>query len=329
MNTQTTYAIGVDIGGQTTKIGLVDRHGNILSTDIITSNDTTDPHTFSQRLANAIIALIERHTTLDNVTGIGIGAPMGNYYTGCIDGAINLPWCNGQTIPLVRWLKELTGLSAIVTNDANAAAMGEMAYGIAKGMNNFIMVTLGTGVGSGIVVNGKVLYGCDGYAGELGHVIVERHNGRSCGCGRSGCLETYTSARGIERSVREWLTATNLPSLLRQKDIATITSKDIYEAAVKGDKLAKDAFALAGEKLGEAFANFVAFSSLEAIILFGGVTKAKDFFYPSLMEHMEKNLISFWKGKVKVLFSILKESDAAILGASALAWEIKHYIRID
>ena len=219
---------------------------------------------------------------------------------------------------------EKFNIPVAITNDANAAAIGEMTYGAARGMKDFIMITLGTGVGSGIVVNGQLVYGHDGFAGELGHVIVKRNNGRSCGCGRCGCLEAYASATGVARTAREFLDArAGEPSLLRSMDVDSITSKDVYDAAIAGDKLAKDVFDFTGNILGEAFADFITFSSPEAIILFGGLSKSGDLLMKPLKEAMDRNTLSIYRGKVKLLLSELKESDAAVLGASALGWEAK------
>ena len=219
-------------------------------------------------------------------------------------------------------MSQQIGIPVKLTNDANAAAVGEMTYGAARGMKNFIMITLGTGVGSGIVVGGYVLYGHDGFAGELGHVTMVRNNGRICGCGKTGCLESYASATGVARTARELIETTDKKSLLRNIPAESITSKDVFEAAQQGDELAKDIFDYTGKMLGEAFADFVAFSSPEAIVLFGGLTKSGDLIMKPIVESLNHNLMPLWKGKIKVLFSQLKESDAAILGASALAWEL-------
>ena len=238
----------------------------------------------------------------------------------------NLKWAydgNGKpmVIFLANMLRDKTGIPVAVTNDANAAAVGEMTYGVAKGMKDFIMITLGTGVGSGIVIDGKVVYGHDGFAGELGHTVIVR-DGRQCNCGHKGCLETYTSAVGVARTAREFLTKRDEPSLLRSLDPEKITSKDIYDAARKGDRLALEIFEFTGKIMGEAFADFVAFSAPEAIILFGGLARSKEFLTEPILKSMNENLLQMWKGKVRLLYSTLKDSDAAILGASALAWEL-------
>ncbi len=220
-------------------------------------------------------------------------------------------------------VSERFGIPVAITNDANAAAIGEMTYGAARGLKDFIMITLGTGVGSGIVINGQLVYGHDGFAGELGHIIVKRNNGRLCGCGRTGCLEAYCSATGVARTAREFLEVRNEPSILRNLQIEDITSKDVYDAAIAGDKLAKDIFDYTGTILGEAIADMVVFSSPSAIVLFGGLAKSGELLLKPLRDAMDRNMLSLYKGKVKVLLSELKEADAAVLGASALGWEAK------
>ena len=266
--------------------------------------------------------LIEENCGIERVKGIGVGAPNANYYTGNIEHAANLPWKG--IIPFAEVMSNKFGVPVALTNDANAAAIGEMTYGAARGMKDFIMITLGTGVGSGIVSNGHLIYGHDGFAGELGHVIIRRENGRQCGCGSKGCLETYTSATGVARTAREFLeTRSNEDSLLRKIALESITSKDVFDAAQDGDQIAKDVFAFTGQVLGEALADFVKFSSPEAIILFGGLAKSGDLLMKPLRQSMEDNLMPIFKGKVKLLFSEMKDADAAILGASALAWELK------
>lgn len=317
------YVVGIDIGGQTAKIGLVDARGNVLVQTAIRSDDTDDYKKFISDLCDAIVKLVSKEYKMDQVRGIGIGAPNGNFYKGTIENAVNLKFGGIKVIPFAEVMSKKIGLPVRLTNDANAAAVGEMTYGAARGMNNFIMITLGTGVGSGIVVGGSVLYGHDGFAGELGHVTMVRKNGRLCGCGKTGCLEAYASATGVSRSAREQLEATDRKSLLRNIPAENITSKDVFEAAMQGDELAKDIFDFTGNMLGEALADFIAFSAPEAIILFGGLTKSGDLIMKPVVESMNANVMPLWKNKIKVLFSQLKESDAAILGASALAWEIK------
>ena len=312
------YTVGIDIGGTNTVFGIVDARGHILSTDSIKTKDYPEINGYVDTLSDRLMQLIHAVGGISMIRGVGVGAPNSNYYTGNIELAPNLPWKG--VVPLARMLREKLGVPVALTNDANAAALGEMTYGVARGMKDFIMITLGTGVGSGIVVNGQLVYGHDGFAGELGHVIV-RPGGRLCGCGRKGCLETYCSATGIVRTVHEVLLSTQEPSLLRNKPLEQITSKDIYDAAVLGDKLALEIFRFTGTVLGEAFANFVVFSSPEAIILFGGLAKAGDYIMNPIREAMDNNLMNLFRGKTRLLISELKDSDAAVLGASELGWE--------
>lgn len=316
------YVVGVDVGGQTSKIGVVNARGEILSRLVIRSDTYgTDANAYLSALAEAIRECVIECGKTGEIRGVGVGAPNSNYYTGQISCAPNILWAADGTVEFSKILSEnLGGISVSLTNDANAAAIGEMTYGVARGMKNFIMITLGTGVGSGIVIDGKVVYGHDGNAGELGHTCVVRYNGRPCGCGKTGCLETYCSATGVARTAREMLELTDEPSLLR--GVEDLSSKAVYEAAAEGDALAKKIFDYTGKMLGRSFADFVAFSSPEAIVLFGGLARAKEFFYEPMLESMNENLMPQWKGKVKIVFSQLKESDAAILGASALAWEL-------
>ena len=313
--------IGIDIGGQTTKCGIVDARGDVLAQTVIRSDTHTDVNQYIADLAVALNRIITEAKAEDRIRGIGVGAPNGNYYTGTIENAVNLVWGGTNTIPFAKLLSEqMNGIPVSLTNDANAAAVGEMTYGAARGMKNFIMITLGTGVGSGIVINGEVVYGHDGFAGELGHTVAVRNNGRSCNCGKSGCLEAYASATGVARTAREWLEMTDEPSELRSLD--SITSKDVYEAAKEGDKLAIKIFEFTGRILGEKFADFIEFSAPEAIVLFGGLARAKEFLTEPIQKAMDANVLPLWRGKVKLVYSQLKESDAAILGASALAWEL-------
>ena len=301
------YALGIDIGGTNTVVGLVDKEGNVLGTDSVKTQSFPVLEEYVKtvsKLAKDLIA--KNNVSIDDIVGLGIGAPNANYYTGNIEMAPNLPWKQDK-VPLAKMFREELNIPVTITNDANAAALGEKMYGVAKDMDNFIMITLGTGVGSGIVINGQLVYGHDGFAGELGHVIIER-NGRLCGCGRRGCLETYCSATGIVRTAKE----RNTPFL---------TSKDIYDAAVKGDETAIDIFKETGTRLGRAFADMVVFSSPEAFVLFGGLAKAGDFIVKYTKEAMEESIMPIFKGKVKILLSTMKDADAAVLGASALAWQ--------
>lgn len=314
------YVIGIDVGGTNTVFGVVDARGTILYSGSIKTGKYADVNDYIAELANGLKIIIDQAGGPDKIKGIGVGAPNGNYFNGCIEFAPNLPWKG--TIPLAQLISEsVGGIPVTLTNDANAAAIGEMTYGAARGMKDFIVITLGTGVGSGIVIGGNLVYGHDGNAGELGHVIVRHNNARQCGCGRQGCLETYTSATGVARTAREYLEIRKDESLLRDIDPDEITSKDVYDAAMKNDKIALEIFEFTGRMLGEAFADFVAFSSPEAIILFGGLTKAGDLIMNPIKESMEKSLLKIFQGKTKLLFSQLKESDAAVLGASALGWE--------
>lgn len=313
------FVVGVDVGGQTSKIGVVNADGEILSQSVIRSDVYgSDADAFLSALADAIKANIADSGKEGQIKGVGVGAPNANYYTGTVSYAPNLAWAADKEVKFAEELSaKLGGLPVTLTNDANAAAVGEMTYGVAQGLKHFIMITLGTGVGSGIIVNGQLLYGHDGFAGELGHTKVQE-NGRLCGCGGKGCLEAYCSATGVARTAREILDTTDEPSLLRNLD--NITSKDVYDAAKEGDAVAKKIFDFTARLLGKSLANFVSFSSPQAIVLFGGLARAKEFLYEPMMEAMNENLLHQWKGKIQILFSSLKESDAAILGASSLAW---------
>jgi glucokinase len=315
------YVVGIDIGGTNTVFGIVDARGNIVSNGAVKTATFDDVEDYADNVCKHLLPLIEAQGGVEKIKGVGIGAPNGNYYSGTIEFAPNLPWKG--VIPLAAMFEEKLGIPAALTNDANAAAVGEMTYGAARGMKDFIMITLGTGVGSGIVINGQVVYGHDGFAGELGHVIVRRENGRLCGCGRKGCLETYCSATGVARTARELLAARTEASLLRSIPVESITSKDVYDAAIQGDAIAKGIFSYTGEILGEALADFIAFSSPEAIILFGGLAKSGDYIIRPIQKAIDDHILTIFKGKAKLLVSELKDSDAAVLGASALAWELK------
>ena len=314
-------AIGIDIGGTGTKFGIVDRNGNILFSSEISSRNHPEVEGFIDELHDALSDMIERAGGTGRIRGIGVGAPNGNYYSGTVEYAPNLIWKG--IIPFAKMMEDKFKLPTVLTNDANAAAIGEMMYGAAKGMKDFIMITLGTGVGSGIVANGKLIYGHDGFAGELGHTIIIPNGRLHEGTGKHGSLESYASATGVRLTAIEMMSKTKDPSVLRDVPAAKITSKTVYEAAIRGDKLAKEIFDFTGQILGLALANFVMFSSPEAIILFGGLTKAGDMILQPTRESMEANVIMVYQNKVKILVSHLKESDAAILGASALVWEMK------
>ena len=319
MTVHQPLAIGIDIGGTGTKFGIVDRDGNVLFSGEMSTKKHKEIEGFIDELHGHLGELIEKAGGIGRIRGIGVGAPNGNFYTGTIEYAPNLPW-NG-IIPIAKMMSDKFQLPVTLTNDANAAAIGEMMYGAAKGMRDFIMITLGTGVGSGIVANGQVMYGHDGFAGELGHTIVIPDGRMHQGTGKRGSLESYASATGVRLTALEMLENSTEDSLLRTADKETLDSKVVYDAAIKGDKLAMEIFEFTGKILGLALANAVMFSSPEAIILFGGLTKSGDLILKPTRKHMEENLIQVFQNKVKILVSHLKESDAAILGASALAWE--------
>jgi glucokinase len=313
-------AVGIDIGGTGTKFGIVDRIGNVLYTGNLSTKRHKKIETFIDELHEKLTALIQTVGGPGRIRGIGVGAPNGNFYTGTVDYAPNLPWKG--IIPLAQLIQDKFQLPANLTNDANAAAIGEMMYGAAKGMKDFIMITLGTGVGSGIVANGHLILGHDGFAGELGHTIVIPDGRYHEGTGKHGSLESYASATGVMLTAKEFLEKTKGESLLRKIPLEEIDSKKVYDAAIQGDKIAKEIFEYTGKILGLALANFVMFSSPEAIVLFGGLTKAGDLILKPTREHMEANLIQVFQNRVKILVSHLRESDAAILGASALVWDM-------
>ena len=314
------YVIGIDLGGTNTVIGLVDAKGHILSKD---DSIKTQAHPDIEEYTDSIAAVIKKLATENGcegkLEGVGVGAPMANYYTGEIVNAANLPWKG--IVPLGWLIEKKTGLPTKVTNDANAAAIGEMKYGVAQGMKDFVYITLGTGVGRGIVANGQLIYGHDGFAGEYGHIAVDsRTEGRECCCGRKACLEAYPSSKGIKRTAFELMAKMNCESDLRDTPFSKFEAVMLSVAADKGDALAKEAFRFTGEVLGKALADLVATTSPEAIILFGGLARAKEFLLQPMEDAMNANVLPLWKNKVKIVFSQLKESDAAILGASALAW---------
>ena len=317
--------IGIDVGGQTTKCGVVDARGTVLAQTVIRSDTYTVVEPYIAELAEALNRIIVDANAEGRIRGIGVGAPNGNYYTGTIEYAPNLTWGGARQIEFASLLSEAMGkIPVTLTNDANAAAMGEMTYGAARGMKNFIEITLGTGVGSGIVIDGKVVYGHDGFAGELGHTkIVHGPEGRQCGCGRRGCIEAYASATGVARSAKEIIENSSKETILRKLDINNITSYDVFKAAEAGDEVAKEIFDFTGSMLGQKLADFVAFSAPEAIILFGGLTKSGHWIMDPIVKALNENVMSIWVDKVKVLISTLKDSDAAILGASSLAWDVE------
>ena len=314
------FVIGLDMGGTNSVFGIVDQRGTIKAQTAIKTSAYPDVKDYVKAAAEALQPILDQVGGISQIRGMGIGAPDANFYTGNIEDAANLVW-KGM-VPIAQLFEDALGIPVRVTNDANAAAMGEMTYGVARGMKNFIMITLGTGVGSGIVVDGKVVYGSDGFVGELGHFVIDHTSaGRSCGCGRSGCLETYCSATGVARTVREVLEKSSEPSLLRELNPEDITSYVAFVAAEKGDKLALEVFERTGRLLGTACADFTTFSTPEAFVFFGGLTKAGEYLMAPLREAYEANVLRNFKGHTKLLISSLNGSEAAVLGASALGWE--------
>lgn len=315
------YVIGLDLGGTNSVFGIVDSRGEIKATTAIKTQGFETAEAYVAAAIDALQIIIDQVGGIEKIKAMGIGAPNANYYNGTIEKAPNISWGKG-IVPLAGMFSDALGIPVAMTNDANAAAIGEMAYGVARGMKNFIVITLGTGVGSGIVVNGQLLYGHDGFAGELGHVTMVRDGGRTCGCGRTGCLETYCSATGVARTAREILAMSEAPSLLRELDPEKITSLDVSIAAEKGDRLANEIFQFTGKMLGEACADFAAFSSPEAFIFFGGLVKAGELIMKPIREAYDAHVLKIMKGKAKFLVSGLDGSSAAVLGASAIGWEI-------
>lgn len=317
----TSYVIGVDMGGTNTAFGIVDARGKIWHRHSMATAHYTTAEEYVDALCLSLSQLVDNAGLTRQIKGIGIGTPNGNMYTGCIERAANIPWAQTKVVPLAKMISDKMGLSCTLTNDANAAALGEMAYGDARGMKDFIVITLGTGVGSGIVCNGELVLGHDGFAGELGHTISVLCNGRDCGCGRSGCLETYTSAKGVARTAREYLEL--LPdekSLLRNIQNRPITSKDVFEAAEKGDTIALKIFDYTGRMLGRSFCDFIAFFSPEAIILFGGLALSGKYILEPIENEINTHVMPIFKGKTKIILSSFNDSEAAILGASASVW---------
>lgn len=310
--------LGIDIGGTFTKFGIVDREGNILAADSINTDIYEDVDSYQKALYEAIDKMPLSKRKDVNIKGIGIGAPDGNYYKGTIEHAANLKWKG--LVPFVEKFRKYFDIPIVLTNDANAAAIGEGIYGGAKGMRDYIVITLGTGLGSGIVSNGELIYGFNGFAGEIGHTTV-KPNGRQCGCGRQGCLETYGSATGIKRTVFELLCNLNNDSELRQYNYNELTSEKIFEAATRNDFIAIKAFEYTGSILGASLANAAAYTTPEAFFLFGGLAKAGDLLLKPVRESFEKNLLSVYKNAIKILPSGLQDKNIAILGASALIWK--------
>ena len=316
------YVIGLDLGGTNAVFGIVDKDANIVAQTSVKTQKYNTVEAFVEECVNALKPIIEEVGGIEKIQGMGIGAPNGNYHRGTIELAPNLVWAKGKIVPLAEMFSKQLGLRVALTNDANAAALGEMTYGIAKGMKDFIVITLGTGVGSGIVVNGELLYGHDGFAGELGHVtIVRGEEGRLCGCGRKGCLEAYCSATGVARTAREILASDSRPSSLREIALEKIESYDVYKAAVQGDAIANEIFAFTGKMLGEACADFAVFSSPEAFIFFGGLAKSGDVLMNHIKKAYDEHVLNIFRGKAKFLLSSLNGAGAAVLGAAALGWK--------
>ena len=324
MNSQTLkpYVIGLDLGGTNSVFGIVDSRGDIKATTAIKTQGFATVGDYVNAAVEALQIIIDQVGGMEKIKSMGIGAPNANYYKGTVEYAPNISWAHDCIVPLAGMFSERLGVPVAITNDANAAAIGEMTYGVARGMKNFIMLTLGTGVGSGIVVNGQLVYGSDGFAGELGHVIMRREDGRLCGCGRRGCLETYCSATGVARTAREFLAQSSESSLLRSLDPEAITSLDVSLAAAKGDKLSQRVYRFTGDMLGEACADFMVFSSPEAFIFFGGLTKAGDLLMDPIKESFNRHVFSIYKDKAQFLVSGLDGSSAAVLGASAVGWDL-------
>ncbi len=311
-------ALGVDIGGTNTKYGIVNHRGEILAKGSLKTDEYPKVEDFIDALYSKVTPLLEQHCSQKQFDGIGVGAPNANYYRGTIEQAPNLHWKG--IVPFAELMTKKFGVPCKMTNDANAAALGEMMFGAARGMKDFIMMTLGTGVGSGIISNGQLIYGHDGFAGELGHTIVKPGGRKHWSTGSEGSLEAYASATGITITAKK-MRAEFPSSMLNNYPEDQVNSKIVYECAMNGDPIAIEVFRYTGQKLGEALANFVMFSSPEAILLFGGVIKAGDFILKPTKLHMERNLLPIFRNKVKLVFSELDEADAAILGASALVWE--------
>ena len=317
------YVVGLDLGGTNSVFGIVDSRGDIKATTSIKTQGYGDnAEAYVDACVEALQLIIDQVGGIEKIKAMGIGAPNANYYNGTIEFAPNLEWGHNGVVPLAKMFSDRLGIPVALTNDANAAAIGEMTYGVARGMKNFIVLTLGTGVGSGIVVNGQLVYGSDSFAGELGHVIV-KENGRLCGCGRKGCLEAYCSATGVARSAREFLANSDEPSLLRDIDPEKITSYDVSVAAGKGDKIANEIYQFTGKILGEACANFATFCSPEAFIFFGGLVKAGDLIMNPIKKAYDESVLKIYQGKAKFLVSGIDGSSAAVLGASAVGWDIQ------
>lgn len=315
-----SLVIGLDLGGTNSVFGIVDGNGEIIATTSIKTQTFQCVEQYVEESVKAVMQIVEQVGGMEKIRAMGIGAPCGNYYKGTIENAANLVWAKG-IVPLADMFSEKLGIPVAITNDANAAAMGEMKYGAAVGMKNFVELTLGTGVGSGIVANGQLIYGCDGFAGELGHMVVDP-DGRPCGCGRKGCLETYCSATGVVRTTLAMLEASSVATELRNIPREEITSYAVYKAAMAGDTLAREVFRQTGTRIGKACAEIATFLSPEAFIFFGGLAQAGDLLFRPIEEAYNEHVLSLYKGKAKFLMSGLDGAKAAILGAAAMASEL-------
>lgn len=315
-----SLVIGLDLGGTNSVFGIIDREGKVLTTTSIKTQGYQNVESYVEDSVKSVMQIVEQVGGMEKINAMGIGAPGGNYYNGTIEQAANLAWAKG-VVPLADMFASRLNIPVAITNDANAAAMGEMIYGEAVGMKNFVELTLGTGVGSGIVANGQLIYGCDGFAGELGHMVVEPE-GRPCGCGRKGCLETYCSATGVVRTTVAMLEESTEPTSLRDIPREELSSYEVYKAAMAGDAMAKEVFRQTGRRIGVACANIATFLSPEAFIFFGGLAQAGDLLFHPMEEAYNENVLSLYKGKAKFLKSGLDGAKAAVLGASAIAWKL-------
>lgn len=315
-----SLVIGLDLGGTNSVFGIIDREGKVLTTTSIKTQGYQNVESYVEDSVKAVMQIVEQVGGMEKIHAMGIGAPCGNYHNGTIEQAANLAWAKG-VVPLADMFVSRLNIPVAITNDANAAAMGEMIYGEAVGMKNFVELTLGTGVGSGIVANGQLIYGCDGFAGELGHMVVEPE-GRPCGCGRKGCLETYCSATGVVRTTVAMLEESTEPTSLRDIPREELSSYEVYKAAMAGDAMAQEVFRQTGRRIGVACANIATFLSPEAFIFFGGLAQAGDLLFRPMEEAYNENVLSLYKGKAKFLKSGLDGAKAAVLGASAIAWEL-------
>lgn len=320
-----SLVIGLDLGGTNSVFGIIDREGKVLTTTSIKTQGYQNVESYVEDSVKSVMQIVEQVGGMEKINAMGIGAPGGNYYNGTIEQAANLAWAKG-VVPLADMFASRLNIPVAITNDANAAAMGEMIYGEAVGMKNFVELTLGTGVGSGIVANGQLIYGCDGFAGELGHMVVEPE-GRPCGCGRKGCLETYCSATGVVRTTVAMLEESTEPTSLRDIPREELSSYEVYKAAMAGDAMAKEVFRQTGRRIGVACANIATFLSPEAFIFFGGLAQAGDLLFHPMEEAYNENVLSLYKGKAKFLKSGLDGAKAAVLGASAIAWKLPIRLR--